>query len=472
MKLMLVHARMQIVELVRPLATQRGIVTQVVAPESGDVVVAADRQRLNQVLMNLVSNAIKYNRSNGRVTIAFEPAAAGRMRITVTDTGAGIPPAKLALLFRPFERLGAEQTDVEGTGLGLAVARGLAEAMGGSLGVESRVDEGTTFWIELAVSAFSRLKRPLWIVGDGPSRDRLAKAAGPSVRFLGSVGDTELPRLYAGARFFVLPGAEDFGIAAVEAQAAGRPVLALGSGGALETVVQGETGIFFGQPTGIVKQLRDWIGHGTQYGSLWLQIWITMKEALLGFLYGVIAGVVVGVVLGQSPFLAQVVGPYIKVLNAIPRIVLGSIFVVALGLGTTSKVLLAGVLVFFVVFFNAFQGVREVDKNLLANARILGADGRRLTTEVIIPSALSWIMASLHVSFGFALVGAVVGEYLGAIKGVGLMIVVAQNTFNANGVFAAIVILATVALVAEAIVTAIENRLVKWRPNAVTEVTI
>jgi glycosyltransferase involved in cell wall biosynthesis len=103
--------------------------------------------------------------------------------------------------------------------------------------------------IELAVSAFSRLKRPLWIVGDGPSRDRLAKAAGPSVRFLGSVGDAELPRLYAGARFFVLPGAEDFGIAAVEAQAAGRPVLALGSGGALETVVQGETGIFFGQPT-------------------------------------------------------------------------------------------------------------------------------------------------------------------------------------------------------------------------------
>src|SRR6202011_3249373 len=87
----------------------------------------------------------------------------------------------------------------------------------------------TLFRSELAVSAFSRLKRPLWIVGDGPSRERLAKAAGPSVRFLGSVGDAELPRLYAGARFFVLPGAEDFGIAAVEAQAAGRPVLALRS---------------------------------------------------------------------------------------------------------------------------------------------------------------------------------------------------------------------------------------------------
>jgi glycosyltransferase involved in cell wall biosynthesis len=103
--------------------------------------------------------------------------------------------------------------------------------------------------IELAVSAFSRLKRPLWIVGDGPERERLAKAAGPSVRFLGNVPEAELPRLYASARFFVLPGEEDFGIAAVEAQAAGRPVLALGRGGALETVVDEETGVFFGQPT-------------------------------------------------------------------------------------------------------------------------------------------------------------------------------------------------------------------------------
>ncbi len=141
----------QIVELVRPLASRRGIVTEVVIPESGDVVVAADRQRLNQILMNLVSNALKYNRPNGRVTIAFVPVAADRVRIAVTDTGAGIPPAKLSLLFQPFERLGAEQTDVEGTGLGLALARGLAEAMGGSLGVESRVDAGTTFWIELAL---------------------------------------------------------------------------------------------------------------------------------------------------------------------------------------------------------------------------------------------------------------------------------------------------------------------------------
>jgi NitT/TauT family transport system permease protein len=229
---------------------------------------------------------------------------------------------------------------------------------------------------------------------------------------------------------------------------------------------------FWGQPTGIATQVWTWITLGTSTGPLWEQIAVTMEETVLGFAIGVVLGVVSGIVLGRNRFLADVLSPYIKAANSIPRVVLGSIFVIALGLGIQSKVALAVVLVFFIVFFNAFQGVREVDRNLLANARILGADGRRLTTEVIIPSALSWIMASLHVSFGFALVGAVVGEYLGSLQGVGLMIVTAQNTFNANGVFAAIVILATLALVAEALVTAVENRLVRWRPNTVTEVTI
>ena len=103
--------------------------------------------------------------------------------------------------------------------------------------------------VELAVSAFSRLKRPLWIAGDGPERRRLEAAAGKSVRFLGAVRHDELPRLFARARFFVLPGEEDFGIAPVEAQAAGRPVLALARGGALETVIDGETGVLFPEPT-------------------------------------------------------------------------------------------------------------------------------------------------------------------------------------------------------------------------------
>jgi CheY-like chemotaxis protein len=112
--------------------------------------VMADRQRLSQILLNLLSNAVKYNSVNGRVLVHFELAAPTRFRIKVSDTGAGIPSQKLQLLFTPFERLGAEGTAVEGTGLGLALSRGLAEAMGGSLGVVSEVDRGSTFWIELA----------------------------------------------------------------------------------------------------------------------------------------------------------------------------------------------------------------------------------------------------------------------------------------------------------------------------------
>ena len=109
---------------------------------------------------------------------------------------------------------------------------------------------------------------------------------------------------------------------------------------------------------------------------------------------------------------------------------LGSLFTVALGLGIASKVSLAAVLVFFVVFFNAFQGVREVDRNLLANARVLGASKLAIIRHVVVPSALTWIIASLHVAFGMAIIGAIVGEFLGAQKGLGLVIASSQNNFN------------------------------------------
>ena len=229
---------------------------------------------------------------------------------------------------------------------------------------------------------------------------------------------------------------------------------------------------FWGQPSGIWSQIVTWVLNGTAQGPLWQQILVTLEEAVLGFVIGVVLGVVFGVVLGRNRFLADILSPYIKVANSVPRIVLGSIFVIGLGLGMQSKVALAVVLVFFIVFFNAFQGVREVDRNLLANARILGASQRRLSTAVIIPSALTWIIASLHTSFSFALVGAVVGEFLGSTQGIGLLIQTAQGTFNADGVFAAMTILAVVALVAELLITGLENRLITWRPNTVNDITI
>jgi NitT/TauT family transport system permease protein len=199
--------------------------------------------------------------------------------------------------------------------------------------------------------------------------------------------------------------------------------------------------ILYGQPSGIVSQLHTWITQGTALGSLGAQITVTLEEAFIGFLIGTALGIVCGVALGRIRFLAEVFSPYIKVLNSIPRIVLGSVFILAFGLGIESKILLVIVLVFFGVFFNAFQGVREVDRGLIANATILGGSRWQVTRHVVLPSAFTWIVASLHVSFGFALIGAIVGEFLGASQGLGQLIKEAQGTFNANGVWAAMVIM-------------------------------
>ena len=222
---------------------------------------------------------------------------------------------------------------------------------------------------------------------------------------------------------------------------------------------------FFGQPSGVWHSIVHLFTKGTAFGSIWLNLWITIKEALYGFLLGTGAGVVVGVALGQVRFLSDVFGPYIKILNAVPRIILGSIFFVAFGFGTFPKVLLAAVLVFFIVFFNAFQGVREVDQNLVANVRVLGASPLQVARHVIIPSALTWIIASLHTAFGFAIIGALVAEVLGAQHGIGLIISQAQGNFDMDTVFACMTIMAVVTLIAEFLITLLEKRVLGWRPR-------
>jgi NitT/TauT family transport system permease protein len=222
---------------------------------------------------------------------------------------------------------------------------------------------------------------------------------------------------------------------------------------------------FFAMPSSIYDQLVVWFTEGTSQGPLLTQVLVTLEETVLGFLIGAAGGIVCGIVLGRNKLLADVFSLYIQIANSIPRVVLGSVFVIALGLGMASKVALAVVMVFFVVFGNAFQGVREADRYMIANAQILGASKHQVTMSVVIPSALSWILASLHVSFGFALVGAVVGEFLGSKQGIGLLISTAQGAFNASGVFAAMIVLAVVALGADYLLTRVEKRLLKWKPT-------
>src|SRR5262245_23092620 len=219
---------------------------------------------------------------------------------------------------------------------------------------------------------------------------------------------------------------------------------------------------FFGQPLQVVARVCDWFTSGSIYPHLW----VTLIETLLAFVVGTVLGLGMGLWLALSPAAAALLDPYIKALNSMPRVILAPIFGVWFGLDIASKVALGVTLVFFIVFFNVYQGVREVSPTVLANARMLGASDRQLLRHVYVPSAMSWVFASLHNSVGLAFVGAVVGEYLGSSRGVGYLILQAEGTFDINSVFAGILVLTAFALLLDWAVTIGERRLLVWQPKS------
>lgn len=216
---------------------------------------------------------------------------------------------------------------------------------------------------------------------------------------------------------------------------------------------------FFSRPTDIALRVVRW----TTSGTLWGHLLTTFSEALLSFAIGGLLGVACGFVLARVPFLAALLDPFIRIANALPRVVLAPIFLLWFGLGIWSKVALGVTVVFFVVFFNTLRGVREVDPVILDNARMLGATERQLMRHVLVPSALTWIFSSLHVSVGLAIIAVVVGEYLGASRGVGYMIAQAEGVFDTTGVFAGMTVLAAGVLVVSSIVDRVEDRLLRWK---------
>jgi NitT/TauT family transport system permease protein len=217
---------------------------------------------------------------------------------------------------------------------------------------------------------------------------------------------------------------------------------------------------FFSTPIDVLA--RVWKEFAS--GEIWYHLYITLLETILAFAFGAAGGILFGFLFARRELLAAVFDPYIKAANALPRVVLAPIFALWFGLGIWSKVALGFTLVFFIVFFNVYQGVREVPQVVLANARMLGMSERQLLRHVYWPAALSWMFSSLHTSVGFALVGAVVGEYLGSSAGLGYKIQQAEGVFDVTGVFAGMLILAAFVIVIDALVTAIENRLLAWRP--------
>ncbi len=217
---------------------------------------------------------------------------------------------------------------------------------------------------------------------------------------------------------------------------------------------------FFSNPVDVAQRVVTWFVQGT----IWRHLWVTLTESMLAFVIGSIGGVLVGFWFARKPVVAAVFDPYVKMANALPRVVLAPIFTLWLGLGIWSKVALGVTLVFFIVFFNVYQGVKDVSQTVLANARMLGMSERQLMRHVYWPSALSWMFSSLHTSIGFAVVGAVVGEYLGATAGLGYLIQQAEGTFDVAGVFAGMFVLAVFVIVIDAVVSRVETRLLVWRP--------
>jgi NitT/TauT family transport system permease protein len=217
---------------------------------------------------------------------------------------------------------------------------------------------------------------------------------------------------------------------------------------------------FFSTPLDVVSQIVTWFASGI----IWKHLWVTLEESMLAFVLGSAGGILVGFWFARQPRTAAVFDPYVKMANALPRVVLAPIFTLWFGLGIWSKVALGITLVFFIVFFNVYQGVKEVSPTVLANARMLGMNERQLMRHVYWPSALSWMFSSLHTSVGFAVVGAVVGEYLGAAAGLGYLIQQAEGVFDVAGVFAGMFVLAAFVIVIDVLVTLVERRLLVWRP--------
>ena len=223
---------------------------------------------------------------------------------------------------------------------------------------------------------------------------------------------------------------------------------------------------FFGEPLEVFKVIFEWFWSGLIFPHLG----ITILETLLAFVIGTIGGVTFGLWLGLSKIAAQILDPYIKAFNSMPRVILAPIFAVWFGLGIWSKVCLGVTLVFFIVFFSVYHGVQQVNPNLVSSARIMGASKKQVLNHVFIPSAMAWVFSSLHTAVGMAFVGAVIGEYLGSASGVGYLILQAEGVFDINSVLAGVIILTVCALLLDWLVTLCERHFMRWQATSKSQI--
>lgn len=232
--------------------------------------------------------------------------------------------------------------------------------------------------------------------------------------------------------------------------------------GAWELAVTPTTLPYFSRPSIVAAKLFDLLSHRDIYGHMY----VTLVEIASGYALGAIVGLLLGFVLGRSRFLSAALQPYIIGLYSIPKIALAPVFIVWLGLGMASKVAVVFVACFFLVFFNTYSGLRAVNEELVRLARLMGASWPQTVWRVILPAAADQIFLGLRTAVPYAVIGAVIGEYIGASEGLGYFILYASQTYDAPALFAGIIILVAIVFAVNFGLNRLEARVIRWRKAA------
>lgn len=215
------------------------------------------------------------------------------------------------------------------------------------------------------------------------------------------------------------------------------------------------------QPIEIARGIVDVVSTGV----IWQHFDATIKEMAAGYGIGAITGVALGFLCGRIKLLGDILNPYIALFNGIPKVALAPVFVIWFGIGLMSKIAIILTMVFFVVFINTFAGLRSVNEDYVAIVRIMGASGWQVVREVFLPATLPFIMVGLRAGIPFSVIGAVVGEFIASTRGLGFFINYNQGTYDTNGIFVGVAILALLVVVLDALLSLVERRLLKWRPE-------
>jgi len=191
---------------------------------------------------------------------------------------------------------------------------------------------------------------------------------------------------------------------------------------------------------------------------------VTMQATLAGLILGSSLGLITAFIMGRFEMTGKIFDPIIVVLYGIPKLALGPLFILWFGLGITSKIFLSFIWVFFIMYFNAYGGFKNVERRLIDSAVLMGANSFQIVTRIVLPSSLPWILTGLKAGTGVALLGAIVGEYIGSAAGLGYLVQYAGNMFNTARVFSTILVMSIMMMFLNEGINTLEKRMLKWRP--------